>query len=285
MPNVFKHFSLFKAERYQLPDVSELMAQEEEEPFVPLAGKTLEEDGDTPVQEPESAPEPEPEQETPVSFAQVQADKILKEARRQAEEILQKARQEAEQESQRLRRAAREDGYQDGYTQGLAQAAQEGAQRREEQAGELEASVQQFLERAGAELDRQMDRSVDELRDLALAVAEKVVCISLKSSGEVISRMIQTAIDKRKRREWVHIYIAECDARLLTQAPASLAAALSAISDRVRIIPMADDESGTCIIEMPDEIVDASAATQMANIRSLLMDTPAGGADTGLFSR
>lgn len=39
---------------------------------------------------------------------------------------------------------------------------------------------------------------------------------------------------------------------------------------------MADDEPGTCIIEMPDEIVDASAATQLNNIRTMLSDIPAG---------
>ena len=83
--------------------------------------------------------------------------------------------------------------------------------------------------------------------------------------------------DKRKRREWVHIYIAECDAKRLSQLPASLSATLSGLSDRVRIIPMGDDESGTCIIETPDEIIDASAATQLNNIRSILMDTAGGG--------
>ena len=40
---------------------------------------------------------------------------------------------------------------------------------------------------------------------------------------------------------------------------------------------MGDDESGTCIIETPDEIIDASAATQLNNIRSILMDTAGGG--------
>ena len=45
---------------------------------------------------------------------------------------------------------------------------------------------------------------------------------------------------------------------------------------------MADDEAGTCIIEMPDEIIDASAATQLNNIRTMLSDTPAGGVDTNL---
>ena len=128
------------------------------------------------------------------------------------------------------------------------------------------------MERAGAALDRQLDENVDDLRDLAIAIAEKVVSVSLKSSSEVICRMIQTAIDKRKRREWAHIYIAECDAKHLSKVPASLMNALSALSDRVRIIPMADDEAGTCIIETPDEIVDASAATQMNNIRTLLSD-------------
>ena len=132
-------------------------------------------------------------------------------------------------------------------------------------------------------LDRQMDQSVDDLRDLALAVAEKVVCVSLKSSGDVISRMIQTAIDKRKKKEWVHIYISECDAKRLTQIPASLSAALTALSDRVRLIPMSDDESGTCIIEMPDEIVDASAATQLNNLRTILMDTANSASGMNLF--
>ena len=41
--------------------------------------------------------------------------------------------------------------------------------------------------------------------------------------------------------------------------------ALSGLSDHIKIIPMAGDEEGTCIIEMPDEIIDASASTQLNN--------------------
>jgi flagellar assembly protein FliH len=122
-----------------------------------------------------------------------------------------------------------------------------------------------------------MDDQVDELRDLALSVAEKVVCISLKSSSEVIARMIQTAIDKKKHKEWVRIYVSECDAKKMTQIPQSLTSALASLSDRVRIIPVADDEPGTCIIEMPDEIIDASASTQLNNLRGMLLDVPGGG--------
>ena len=46
--------------------------------------------------------------------------------------------------------------------------------------------------------------------------------------------------------------------------------ALGHVSERIRVIPMTDDESGTCIVELPDVILDASVSTQMGNIRELL---------------
>ena len=292
MPNIFKAFSRVKVETYQLPPTDELVVEPDPEEKSPPAEELLspkEGEGgfDVLVADPESErPEeadPEPEA-NPISFAQIQAeeiradarraaDDVVAEARREAERILMEAHEIADQEAKELYARTRQEAYQEGYAAGMAKAAEESKELREEQARRQEEEVHRFMEQAGVALDRQMDASVDDLRDLALAVAEKVVCVSLKSSADVISRMIQTAIDKRKKKEWVHIYISDCDARRLTQIPASLSGALSALSDRVRIIPMADDESGTCIIEMPDEIVDASAATQLGNLRTILMDT------------
>ncbi len=268
-----------RAEPYQFPKAAELVLEEEKPAASPPAPEEEEAaEQDTPEAaeektEAEAAPEPETD---PVSYAQIQAEQILADARRRAEEIIDQARLEAEVKSQELYETSRQSGLEagraEGIAQGAAQAIEEGRRAQERQAAALAADFDSFLERAGAALDRQMDDNVEELRDLAIAIAEKVVCVSLKSSSEVICRMIQTAIDKRKRREWAHIYIAECDAKHLTRVPASLMTALSALSDRVRIIPMADDEAGTCIIETPDEIVDASAATQMNHIRTLLSD-------------
>ena len=281
-----------KAEPYRFPKAEELILEEEKppEPPPPPPEEGREEPAlDIRVGEEAAPPEPEPEPEPepdPVSFAQIQAEQIIADARRRADEILDQARLEAELKAQELyettRQSALEAGRAEGLSQGAAQALQEGQRAQQRQAEELAGDFDRFLERAGAALDRQMDDNVEELRDLAIAIAEKVVSVSLKSSSEVICRMIQTAIDKRKRREWAHIYIAECDAKHLVRVPASLMTALSALSDRVRIIPMADDEAGTCIIEMPDEIIDASAATQLNNIRTMLSDTPTGGMDTNL---
>ena len=207
MPNIFKAFSKAKAEPYLFPDASELVVEPEpeEEPPVPEDSAPPEKAGGLdiriaePEAEPELEPEPEPE-ENPVNFAQLQAEAILADARREAEKLMAQARADAQREAEEVFAQARADGRQEGYVQGMAQAGEESRQLREEQARRLEEEVHRFMEQAGVALDRQMDQSVDDLRDLALAVAEKVVCVSLKSSGDVISRMIQTAIDKRKKR-------------------------------------------------------------------------------------
>lgn len=38
----------------------------------------------------------------------------------------------------------------------------------------------------------------------------------------------------------------------------------------MKIIMMENSEEGTCIIELPDEIVDASVSTQLENIKDVL---------------
>ena len=270
MLNIWKRSSHPKAETYQFPDTEELEPKEQETEEVPLPQ----------MEEPEQGPPEEPPASAaPLQYAQVQADQMLLEAKRQAEKILGDAGQEAQRHAEMLYEDARRNGWETGHaegvSQGSAQALEENRRVCEEKIKALSEEVAQFLERANAALDRQMDENIGELRELAIAVAEKVIAVSLRSSSEVIGRMIQAAVDKRKRREWVRIHIAECDAKRMARLSPALTAALASLSSQVRIIPMADDEPGTCIIEMPDEIIDASAATQIHNIRSMLADIPA----------
>lgn len=116
------------------------------------------------------------------------------------------------------------------------------------------------------------DRLQEGLLQVAITVAEKVIHVSLQSSEEIIRRMIVAATDKLKRREWVQIYVADCDVKGAAQADPALASALSGLSGHVKIVPMHDAEPGTCIVEMPDEIIDASASTQLDNIRAIVRE-------------
>ena len=209
---------------------------------------------------------------TPVDFARVQAEAILAAARLEAEQIKEQALKDAEAEVHELYRAARADGYNGGFTEGMAAAMSEAQAEIARQAEAQGAEVKRFLDDATHRRDLILQDTKEDLRDLALAVAEKVIRISLKSSGDILLRMIETATEKHRRCEWVQIYIADCDTKNIALSTPELTAALGHLSNRIRIIPMADDESGTCIIEMPDEIIDASVSTQMDNIREVIQN-------------
>ena len=296
MRNILKGF--LNPEEYRFPDASELQMEDEavlpdlaEEPAEPEAQPAegeaeagYDEYGEPPaasafpgdeIREPErSGGREAPKQESngPVQYAQLQAELILKQAREEAEQIVADARAAAKEEQESIRAGARDEGYREGYAQGIARAMEDAQRDREAVAQRMEDEVKAFLEKADMARGEVIRETQDELLDLCIAVAEKVVRVSLKSSSEVIVRMIQAATERLKRQEWVHIYVSGCDTKGMAQISPALTTALGALSQHIKIIPMGDDEGGTCIVETPEEIIDASVSTQMSNIRDLLRD-------------
>lgn len=284
--SVLKNFIRPKAEPYQFPDDlrddtpvapqkqedEDLRESFQDELFVDGAPRTARPADRNQPEKPEKADAPEepPAAGNPIQFASVQADAILSAARAEAEQIRTAAVAQARSQADKIREDARQEGYREGYAEGIAGAEQDLKERREIQAAQMEKQLQIFLKNVALTQDEMMDGAKADMRDLAIAVAEKVVRISLKSSSGVIAKMIQDATEKMKRREWVHIYVSGCDAKGLSQITPRLTRALSGLSDHIRIIPVAEEEDGTCIIETPDTIIDASASTQMSNIRSML---------------
>lgn len=271
MPNIFKSFWKSSDERsvdqYIFPQVEDIPVEADPEPEDDTA--VTEYDGD------DQTPEPEEDEEqanaaSVISFAKVQADEIVAAARREAEAMLEQHRRDMEEEALRVRQEAHDDGYRQGYAEGIQQARLEGQQQMEQFLQEQAHQVQQFLEQAQEAREEMLQKTRDELLDLTVAIAEKVIHISLKSSLDVIGRMIQMATEKLRRREWVHIYVGGYSTRELSQITPELTMALSGISDHIKITPMPEDERGACIIEMPDAIIDASASTQLQNIREIL---------------
>ncbi|MCF0151351.1 MAG: F0F1 ATP synthase subunit delta [Firmicutes bacterium] len=268
MPKILKKSSAFTAAIYQFPTTEEELPRD-----------TLEGDPSPAIGE-------QPQAETPLfptfgdafrsaSHTREQAENALSSAELQARDILENARKQGIEEARLAYEKAMREGYEEGYAKGLQQGRDEAygevIQLQLDKTDAMATEVAAFLQKGERLLEEQLEQNKDELRELAIAVAEKVIAVSLKSSSEVVGRMIQAAVDKRKRREWVRIYVSESAGQVLQLSP-SLRSALAGISDQVRIIPMDDDDPGMCIIEMPDEIVDASANTQLNNIRAILSD-------------
>lgn len=188
----------------------------------------------------------------------------------QATAILEDARAEAD----IIREAARQDGHALGYEEGLkngkidAEAQQQ--QLMQEALQKYLVDIQKAIEVIQAQKDQILDEYKDSLRDLAIAIAEKVINVSLKSSGQIIEKMIVAATDRMSNKQWAKISISKYDADLMVQGDMDILAAMKNVSDNVTITVMDGAEPGTCVIEFPDQIIDASVNTQLDNIKELL---------------
>lgn len=217
-----------------------------------------------------SKPEESEIQEDTAEEARNQAEAFLEEARNQAEELLLKAEAEAE----NIRKQAEKDGYLAGWEHGCQEgenkAMAEARLLRQEHQEVFQKSLSEALEAVGREKDACLKRYLEELKNLAVAVGEKVIRISLKSNGSVIRRMIESETEKMKKKEWVHIYMEQEDYDCMLQADSDAVSHLANLSDHVKFIVMEQTTGGSCIIETPDEIIDMSVDTQIENIRKLM---------------
>ena len=205
------------------------------------------------------------------------ASGIVSGAKEEARQIIMKANQVAESmiaeanlEKSKAVEAGYQEGYETGYREGFVKADREQNRMRME----LKEEFRREIEEAVASVEHAKEKSIklylDELKDCVIAVAEKVIHISLKSSGDVIKRMLIAETEKLKKKVWVKIYMDKTDYDMMIEADGDMLGELTRLSDNIKFVVMNKENSGNCIIEMPEEIIDISVDTQMENIRELL---------------
>lgn len=206
-----------------------------------------------------------------------EAEHVLEEANRVAEELRQEAEEvcrEAQEQAALARQKATEEGYREGFEWGLEEGRKKACEEHEAMFAKEREAFKKEVEMTLSALEEAkqtcLDTYLDELKDCAIAVGEKVTHISLQSSGSVIKRMIMAETEKLKKKAWIRIYMGKTDYDMLMQADADIVNELSKFSDHVKFVVMNKEKGGECIIEVPDEIIDISVDTQMENIRKIL---------------
>lgn len=195
---------------------------------------------------------------------------ITQQSIERAEKLLEVSRREAEK--------IREEARLKGYEQGLREGRQDGRRAAmEELRQEHRAAMDQFYKDCALALGtieelkrKRLSRYLDELKDVAVAVAEKVIHVSLRSSGEVIRKMILQEAEKLKKTAWLKIYMDKAEYEMLLETDSAIASELSGVSRSIRFMISEKSERGKLIMETPDEIVDLSIRTQMENLRTKL---------------
>lgn len=266
MPNLLKFYSKKnKVEKYSFNEYLE-------EAKKPKPKEDIEKP-ETAADEPFFEKEEQEQKAKPESLDDLQADEIIQSAKQEAERIVAKARQEAEAQKEKAVQDGYQEGFDKGYKEGYAKSTEDVENGLKAESKELLEEIQKIVAEVSGRKEEILERYKQDLKNIAIAIGEKVIQVSLKSSGSVIEKMILSATEKLRSRQWAKIYISKADANLLVKGDHDILQIVGRLSENLKIIVIENEKPGTCIIELPDEIIDASASTQVENIKGILKNT------------
>jgi flagellar assembly protein FliH len=214
-----------------------------------------------PVEEPAVSSEPPPE---PVD-AGPSPEEL---ARQEVERIVEAGRTEAEE----LRRTGREQGYADGLKEGMEQGKATG---RDEGLAELRGALDRWLtmgDALTAAWRTRFEGLEDEIRELSLAIGEKLVLAHLAAAPDAVIGIVRDALRHAAEAGQVTVIVNPRDAALVRSAQEDLGALLKG-AGRFEIIEDEKVEQGACIVETKTQVIDATRKTRTDNLR----DTMRGG--------
>ncbi|CUX49199.1 FliH/SctL family protein [Clostridium sp. C105KSO13] len=188
----------------------------------------------------------------------------------QAKEILEAAKKEAEDIRTEAYQTGFKAGNEEGYKQGAGRALKAYNLRFEAEFKALQKQLAEYIKDVEVAKDTLLEQYIDDLKNIALAIGEKIIQTSLKSSSEVVERMILSATGRIKKSAWAKIYIGKGQETMDVRGDVKFLQELSKLSDNVKIIMLEEEETGTCIVELPDEVIDMSVKTQLENIKEIL---------------
>ncbi|MCP1102505.1 flagellar assembly protein FliH [Aequitasia blattaphilus] len=181
---------------------------------------------------------------------------------------------EIESQAESIYEEARERGYKEGFEEGYNEGFQNAAKQ---VAAEAEAAKFQMLKEIESTLkdlehkkEQFQEQHMEDLKNIAIAIGEKIIQTSLQASDDVIRRLILTAIARMKKTAWAKIYVGGGGQELSIEGDEKFLKELATLSDNVKVIIIDEEELGSCFIETPEEIVDAGVQTQMGNIKDIV---------------
>lgn len=171
----------------------------------------------------------------------------IRAAEREAEAILLKTREVAQQIEQ--------DAYREGYAKGRAEALDEVRCRFEP----LEALLRDASQQVASTHQAVIANAEDELLDLAIAVAERVLRSELGARREAVIPIVRAALETAGSRRIMAIRINPDDCEHLAEHRGELVGGL----ESARLIPDSAISPGGCVVEIETGLIDARLESQL----------------------
>jgi flagellar assembly protein FliH len=258
-----------KVEEYTGPTAEELRREaedfkvqwEEEKQKLISSAKT---EADNIVQEAQKTAQEEEQKQSSKNTssrrqAEEEAEKIISDSKLKAAENEKEVRQNLEAECKEAKDKGREEGYAAGYKEGKAE-------------------VDRLIERTHVMLERAQDKRGDilaeteqEIVDLVLLIARKIIkVISENQRNVIISNVIQ-ALRKVKGKGNIIIRVNMNDLQLTTEHKDEFIRLVEGAKS-VQIVEDSTVDSGGCIIETDFGEIDARIASQLAELESRILE-------------
>jgi flagellar assembly protein FliH len=198
--------------------------------------------------------------------ARQQAGRIKQEALDSTQQILEEAGKEGERILAEAEKSGRERGYAEGYDAGYAKGYHEA---REEQRETAEA-LRQAFSTLESEWERYLAESLDDLKHLALEVAEKVIAREISQDHDIYFNLIDQALRSFRDYDWVDICFSAEDENLAAQVEKKLAERVTAGNKFVKIRLLKELPPLACVVETNAGVIDVGPEVQLKQISQLM---------------
>ncbi|MDR1252327.1 MAG: flagellar assembly protein FliH [Treponema sp.] len=234
----------------------------------------------------------EAEKESMIAAAKAQAEEILKEAEKAAaEELRQKAdeaqvmKRKAQDEAEEIVAQSREKAREfEKETRATLEAQRKEAEDQGRESGreagfaEGKAEVERLVQRAQIVLERAQDKRAEilaeteqEIVDLVLLIARKVIKVISDNQRNVIISNVVQALRKVKGRGSVIIRVNIADLKLATEHTKDFIQLLEGVKS-IQVVEDSSVDSGGCIIETDFGEIDARIASQLAELETKILE-------------
>jgi len=182
--------------------------------------------------------------------ARLKAQKIIENANGQAKKIIQNAGQKVQTEMERAQKV--------GYEKGFALGKEKAEENMQSGVDEL-LDIIKSMEEAKQSI---LQRCENELKDLALNIAKRIIDTELEKHDSLFLSLYKSAIKQHNEPKWLKVTVSQCEAEFAT-SNADLLLSMSKGAQDIKFTILENAVRGTCIVETPLSITDASVETQL----------------------
>ncbi len=194
-----------------------------------------------------------------IETARLESEKIIKSANEEATRTVSEGREKIK----KIEDEAQQQGWQDGYEHGLRSAEQEYFNKIEE--------AQNLVEKAHKERQEVIVGSEDEIVQLAIAVARKVIGHELATNPDTIVDIVKRAIQKVTDREELTIRVNPDNLDCAINSQDEITQSVKGVR-KLKILSDPTVSLGGCVVESPNGTVDARMERQLNEIEQALME-------------